>query len=144
MTIGELAVRSGLTASAIRYYEKLGLLKAPGRSNGRRVYDSEILHQLIVIQFAKDTGFTLPEIRLLLRGFPNTTTASVRWKQLAYSKSKELDHILAKVQAMKKMLEAVLSCQCRNLAECARRFANCSPKPPFVQGRTQGGISKAI
>ena len=72
MTIGEIAARSGIPASAIRYYEKKGLLGMPARASGRRVYDSGILHPLVIIRFAKETGFTLPEIRLLLRGFPGT------------------------------------------------------------------------
>lgn len=125
MTIGDVAARAGIAASAIRYYEKAGLLKAPARTNGRRVYQPEVLHQFVIIRFAKDTGFTLPEIRVLLHGFPENTTASARWKKLARGKIIELESTLAKARAMKEMLESVISCcRCRTLEQCARGFAN--------------------
>ena len=137
MTISEVAVRSGLAASAIRYYEASGLLACPARKSGKRVYQSDVLDQLAVIRFAKDTGFTLPEIRLLLRGFPVTTAASVRWRKLAHAKSQELGATLAKVQAMKKMLHAVLSCRCRSLEQCAREFANTKRISPSTPHRSK-------
>lgn len=123
MTIGEVAALAGIAPSAIRYYEKAGLLKAPQRRNGIRVYAAEVPHQLIVILFSKAIGFTLPEIKLLIHGFPETTTASARWKKLARSKIVEMDGILARAQAMKDMLEGLMGCRCRKLEQCARGFA---------------------
>ncbi|MGA8295884.1 MAG: MerR family transcriptional regulator [Acidimicrobiales bacterium] len=123
MTIGEVAARAGIAPSAIRYYEKAGLLKAPHRVNGRRVYSAEVEHQLIVILFSKATGFTLPEIKLLLHGFPEKTTASARWKRLARGKIVEMERILARAGAMKEMLESLMGCRCRKLEQCARGFA---------------------
>jgi DNA-binding transcriptional MerR regulator len=124
MTIGEVAARVGLATSAIRYYEKAGLLKPATRVNGRRVYSDDVLHQLIVIRFAKDNAFRLPEIKRLLRGFPETTPASVRWKKLARGKIAELETTIAKAQAMKEMLESLAShCRCRSLEQCAQGFA---------------------
>ena len=78
MTIGEEAAQSSILASAICYYEKEGLLGAPVRASGRQVYDSGVLHYLVIVRFAKETGFTLPEIRLLLRGFPHLPRCAVR------------------------------------------------------------------
>jgi DNA-binding transcriptional MerR regulator len=129
MTIGEVARHSGLAASAIRYYEKAGLLGAPVRISGRRVYEATTLHELTVIRFAKDTGFTLPEVKALLRGFPATTQASARWRKMAREKMKELESTLLKVRAMQEMLEAVMSCRCRNLVQCAQDFASRTEKP---------------
>lgn len=137
MTIGEVAARAGLATSAIRYYEKTGLLEAPARANGRRVYQPEVLSQLVIICFAKDTGFTLPEIRLLLHGFPQTTTASARWRKLACGKIIELETTLARAQAMKKMLESLMSnCRCRTLEQCAQGFAN-HPRRPRSAGKRE-------
>lgn len=133
MTIGVVAARSGISASAIRYYEKKGLLGVPVRTSGRRVYDSEVLHHLVILRFAKETGFTLPEIRLLLRGFPAQTPASVRWKKMTVGKIKELERILAQVRAMKEMLEAVMSCRCQDLAQCARGLASRPPRSRVAQ-----------
>lgn len=119
VTIGEVAEKAALATSAIRYYEKTGLLKQPLRKNGRRVYSDGILHQLVIIEFAKETGFTLSETKLLLHGFPENTPASARWKKMASNKIRELDVALAKTQAMRDMLEAMTSCRCRKLEQCA-------------------------
>ncbi|HXZ14355.1 MAG TPA: MerR family transcriptional regulator [Candidatus Sulfotelmatobacter sp.] len=124
MTIGGLAGKAGIAASAIRYYEKEGLLKPPARVNGRRIYSSDALPQLIIIRFAKENAFTLPEVRLLLRGFPESTPASARWKKLARAKIRELESTIAKARAMKEMLESLATrCRCRKLDQCAQGFA---------------------
>jgi len=68
MKIGELAARASLNASAIRYYEKMGLLAAPQRIGGQRRYPSDALHRVLLIRFATDMGFTLAEIKLFLSG----------------------------------------------------------------------------
>src|SRR5712692_1058336 len=68
MKIGELAARANVNASAIRYYEKLGLLAAPQRLGGQRRYSSDALSRVLLIRFATDMGFTLAEIKLFLRG----------------------------------------------------------------------------
>jgi DNA-binding transcriptional MerR regulator len=83
MTIGELAERAGSAPSAIRSYEKAGVLEVPPRVDGRRVYHEEAVHQLVIICLAKATGLRLREIKLLLRGLPPKTTASARWKKMA-------------------------------------------------------------
>lgn len=128
MLIGELASRSGLTASAIRYYEKAGLLDAATRESGRRVYDATALRELLLIQFAKATGFTLRETKLLLRGFPAGTPPSRRWKKMATAKLTELERTVARARAMKRMLESVLSCRCQTLSECAQKLGKTSRK----------------
>src|SRR6266404_2232086 len=120
MTIGEIASRSGLAASAIRYYEQAGLLTKPARASGRRNYDPGVLHELVVIRFAKQNGFTLPEIRQLLRGFPATTPASARWQKLARRKMTELDAVVSRATAMRAMLQLMLGCRCQTLEQCAK------------------------
>ena len=119
VTIGEVAAKTALATSAIRYYERTGLLKQPLRKNGRRIYSDEVLHQLVIIEFAKETGFTLSETKLLLHGFPETTPASARWKKMAREKIQELDIALDKTKAMRDMLEAMTSCRCLKLEQCA-------------------------
>ncbi len=123
MTIGEIAVRIGITASAIRYYEKSGLLAAAPRVSGKRAYEKDVLHELAIIRFAKGAGFTLPEIKQLMRGFPENTPASRRWRKMACAKIEELESALGTIRAMKRMLETVMSCQCRTLAQCASDLA---------------------
>ena len=86
MTVGEFARRAGLRASAVRYYERLGLLPPPPRRNGRRVYGPEAFAHLAVVRVGRECGFTLEETRRLLRGFSPKTAASARWRALAESK----------------------------------------------------------
>src|SRR5438132_8954206 len=63
MKIGELASRTALNASAIRYYERCGLLAAPYRVSGQRRYSDDDVHRVLLIRFASDMGFTLGEIK---------------------------------------------------------------------------------
>ena len=120
MTIGEVAKRSGLNASAIRFYESEGLLPRAARAGGRRHYDGGILERLAVLQRARDCGFTLTEIKHLFHGFREGTPPSERWQTLARKKLAELDALTRQIAAMKKVLRR--NCACRDLQECGRRI----------------------
>jgi MerR family redox-sensitive transcriptional activator SoxR len=120
MMIGEVARKSGLAASAIRYYEQAGLLPKPVRMGGRRQYDPSILERLAVLERAKDCGFTLAEARKLFYGFREGTPPSERWQTLARRKIAELEELSRKIEAKKTMLRR--SCACRDLGECGRRI----------------------
>ena len=89
MTIGSLARQAGLRPSAVRYYERMGLLPAPLRRSGRRDYDPDAIARLEVVQFALSTGFTLRDTRQLVRGFLPPVAASARWRALASTKSRK-------------------------------------------------------
>jgi MerR family transcriptional regulator, redox-sensitive transcriptional activator SoxR len=75
LTISEAARQVGLQASAIRYYEQIGLLPPAQRMSGQRRYDTTVLYRLAIIQWARRLGFTLDEIRQLFFGFRNITRA---------------------------------------------------------------------
>jgi MerR family redox-sensitive transcriptional activator SoxR len=124
MTIGQLAALANLKPSAIRFYEKTGLLPAPTRRNGRRVYPPDAANRLTLITFAKETGFSLPEIKLLLHGFPSTVTAGDRWRKLATSKIQQLEANIAKARAMEQMLRSLMKCRCATIDQCARGIAS--------------------
>ena len=68
MSIGEVARKMGLRSSAIRYYERLGLIPKAPRLSGRRRYDERVLERLAMVRFAKHVGFSIAEIKVLLRG----------------------------------------------------------------------------
>jgi MerR family redox-sensitive transcriptional activator SoxR len=121
LTIGEVAQRTGMRASALRYYESVEILAAPRRINGQRRYDARVFDQLAVIQVAQQAGFTVSEIRTLFNGFTAETPASARWQELAHQKLTEVDALLRRAQAMKRLLEEVLlRCRCLTLDECAQ------------------------
>lgn len=118
LAIGEVAKRAGLQASAIRFYERVGLLPEPERSSGRRRYQPEVLQLLAAIEVSKDAGFTLEEIKRLFRGFDPATSPSERWAQLAEDKLHELDLLTQQIQAMRRLLLRGLECGCLTVEDC--------------------------
>jgi MerR family redox-sensitive transcriptional activator SoxR len=118
MKIGELAARANLNASAIRYYEKLGLLAAPQRLGGQRRYSSDALSRVLLIRFATDMGFTLAEIKLFLSGLRDNTLVGPRWKKLAARKLTEVDQSIARSLQLKSLLQGLLRCRCVSLQQC--------------------------
>jgi MerR family redox-sensitive transcriptional activator SoxR len=117
MTIGEVAKRTGLRPSAIRYYERVGLLPKPARTSGQRRYDNRILARLAVLTRAKNCGFTLDEVRQLFN-YPGRPAE--RWQRVARQKVAELDALIERIQGMKDLI--VRHCQCADLDECGRRL----------------------
>jgi MerR family redox-sensitive transcriptional activator SoxR len=115
-------MRAGVRASALRYYEQIGLLPAPPRSNGRRSYDLKVFDRLALIAFARRAGFSIAEVKLLMSGFAPDTTASARWRDLAKRKERELDAIIALAQERRRAVRAVQRCECRTLDECGHRL----------------------
>jgi MerR family redox-sensitive transcriptional activator SoxR len=121
MQIGELARRAGVQASAVRYYESIGLLAAERRVGGRRVFGEDAAARLAVIALAKRLGFTLKEVRELLGGF-----ALRRWKPLATRKLAELDATTERIQLMQSLLRKMLRCGCVDVEACGRAvMKNC-------------------
>ena len=120
MSIGELARRTGLATSTIRYYEEVGLLPRPTRTSGRRVFDEPTLDRLMVIAFAKEAGFTLREIRQLFDGFTSDTRAGVRWQKLATAKLADLEALATRIDTMKALLREALHCGCVDLDACGK------------------------
>src|SRR6186713_3301169 len=118
LVIGEVARRAGIRPSALRYYESIGLMPAPKRVNGRRRYDESIVQMLRVVQLAQQAGFTVAEIQTLLHGFAPDTPPAARWQPLAQQKIRELDALIARVQQMKRVLEAGLNCGCLRIEDC--------------------------
>jgi len=123
LRIGEVARRTGLRTSAIRYYEDLKLIEPNGRSGGSRRYDEAAVERLALIAFAKEAGFTLAEIRRLITGFAPNTKAADRWKLLAQKKLDELDRAAERIETMRSILKHAVRCGCLDLDECGRRIA---------------------
>lgn len=118
--IGEVAARAGVAASAVRYYERAGLLRAPKRVSGRRAYDETVFETLALIELAQGAGFTVAETKVLLHGFEGTTPASERWRSLARTKFEEITRRIEQAQRMRDVLKRLLRCQCESLGQCVR------------------------
>jgi MerR family transcriptional regulator, redox-sensitive transcriptional activator SoxR len=120
LLIGEVARRAGLSTSALRYYEKAGLLPPPARSSMRRIYESKILGRIRIILLAKEAGFTVKETKTFLSGFPMNITPAERWRALAERKRVELDAKMARLAEMKSILNDNFRCRCRSLDDCEK------------------------
>jgi MerR family redox-sensitive transcriptional activator SoxR len=131
LTIGTVAARTGLRASAIRYYEAQGLLPRAPRKDGRRMYNASILERLAVIELAKTAGFDLAEIRAVLSTAGDGQPAPA-WAKLATAKHVEIDAQMKKLARMKDVLAKLTGCTCATLDECGRAFnAARSNEPPY-------------
>jgi len=123
MKIGELAKRTGFNASAIRYYERLGLLAAPHRAGGQRRYPDEAVYRVLLIRFASDMGFTLDEIKIFLGGLGDHAPVGPRWKKLADRKIKDVEQTIKRSNQLKSLLEHLLQCHCASLQVCVERLS---------------------
>jgi MerR family redox-sensitive transcriptional activator SoxR len=101
MKIGELARRTGVNASAIRYYEKLNLVPVPYRASGQRRYTDETLYRVMLIRFARDMDFSLAEVRIFLSGLNDKAPVGKRWKKLAHSKINQVDETMLRARRLK-------------------------------------------
>jgi MerR family redox-sensitive transcriptional activator SoxR len=130
LMIGELARQAGVATSALRYYEKAGLLPSPARSSKRRQYDPRILGRIRIILLARAAGFSISETRTFLSGFPVGTRPSLRWRAMAERKIAELDELTTRISRMRSVLKASFHCECRQLEDCERLIAAkaCSPE----------------
>jgi DNA-binding transcriptional MerR regulator len=113
--IAELAALSGLQTSALRYYEREGLLRPAGRIGGRRVYDEQGLWQLAAISFWQQSGFTMKEMARLLG---DSGGGIAEAKHIAEERIGELERLIDQATAMKQFLTHVLSCVHDRLGDC--------------------------
>jgi len=119
LSIGEVARRAGLATSAIRYYERAGVLPAAERVGGRRLYGPDAVRRLAVIGIAQQAGFRLAEIRELLDGTDAGEPAGDTLRALAERKLPEVEALIARAEAMRAWLELARACGCPTLDVCA-------------------------
>jgi MerR family redox-sensitive transcriptional activator SoxR len=121
LSIGKLAVRVGVNASTLRFYESVGLLPSPERKNGQRRYADSQIERITFIKIAQQTGFTIQEILVLLEGF-ETTPPSESWEGMARRKRTELEERKKQINSMIQLLDDGLSCKCLTWSECATKI----------------------
>lgn len=114
LSITEVGEATGLQSSALRFYEREGLIQPAGRASGRRVYDEAVLQRLAVIALLRDVGFTIGEISELFHRRGKRAT----WRSLAEDKLGEIDDHLERVAAARELLTAALACGCSSLETC--------------------------
>jgi MerR family transcriptional regulator, redox-sensitive transcriptional activator SoxR len=122
LSIGEVAQQAEITASAIRYYESIGILPSPERINGQRRYTHEVIEQLKFIKIAQSVGFSNQEISLLIEDFDKQAPPSEMWKQMAATKRSELEGKIKQIYLMIEVLKSGLACQCLTWSECLSKI----------------------
>ncbi len=115
LTIGELAGRTALAPSALRYYEELGLLAPARRVSGQRRYPPSTVDMVGVILFLRDVGFSLGEIKTLMASRADSPSA---WRDLVRRKAAELDDQIAKAAVARVALDHALRCRQDDLLQC--------------------------
>lgn len=116
LTIGELARRTGVAPSALRYYEERGLIPAPARISGQRRYPASIVGIIGIILLLRDAGFSLAEQKTLMAAWADT---SHEWRQLAQRKLAELDEHIARAQAARQAIDDALHCPHEDIRQCS-------------------------
>jgi MerR family redox-sensitive transcriptional activator SoxR len=127
LSIGQVARRTGLAPSTLRYYEKQGLLTPPARGANRRRYDPRVLGRIGIILIAREAGFSLAQIRAFLQDPVAQATPAARWRQMALQKSRELDELSRRLERNRQVLAASFQCGCRSLADCEKLVASRFP-----------------
>src|SRR5574341_2388209 len=130
LTIGEVAHRADIRASAIRYYEEKGLLPPAMRRGGKRVYGESILKRLAVIQVAKAAGFELDEIAALLDSFDPRQPAPA-WRSAAQQKQADIAAQMKTLARMHEILEGLKGCGCASLDDCAAGLIEAIAREPL-------------
>jgi MerR family transcriptional regulator, redox-sensitive transcriptional activator SoxR len=123
LTVGELANRSGVATSALRFYEDQGLIASERTDSGHRRYPRAVIRRVAFIVFAQKIGLSLDEIRRELAKLPrNRAPDRADWAKLSASWTKRIDERIAELERMKAGLTECIGCGCLSLDRCA--FSN--------------------
>ena len=120
LSIGEVAERTGVAPSALRYYEKEGLIGAVRTDGGQRRYHREILRRVAFVRIAQRVGLSLDEIRASLASLPTERTPTkADWARLSHSWRPRLDEQIAVLERLRDKLTDCIGCGCLSLKACA-------------------------
>jgi len=120
LTIGEVAARSGVAQSALRFYERERLITAQRTDGNQRRYDRSILRRIAFIQAGRAAGIPLERVRTALDTLPSDRSPNTRdWQRLSRSWREDLDRRIATLQALRGRLTTCIGCGCLSLTKCA-------------------------
>jgi len=114
LAIGEVAASAGTTVTTVRYYDDIGIINASARVGGKRRFDPATVERIGFIRRAKDVGFSLDEIRVML------DEETTDWRRLVDGKLVALSERRRRLDAMIALLEHVRDCSCDVISECPR------------------------
>ena len=144
LTIGEVARRSGVAASALRFYEERGLIESHRAGSGHRRYPRPVLRRIAFIVFAQRVGLTLDEIKTELAKLPPDRAPTRRdWNRLTTTWSARIDDRIAELRRLQVGLTECIGCGCLSLDRCrlanpGDRAAHLGPGPRYWIGDRPG------
>ena len=117
--VSEVSRRSGFAASALRFYEREGLIEATRTSGGQRRYRRSTLRRLAFIRAASNVGLTLDEVRAELGRLPSGRTPTrADWQRISEHWRTRLDEQVAALEALRDKLDSCIGCGCLSLKQC--------------------------
>jgi MerR family redox-sensitive transcriptional activator SoxR len=120
LSIGDVSARSGVAASALRFYEAEGLISARRNDGNQRRYDRAVLRRLAFIQAGRAAGIPLERIHAALETLPTDRSPNTRdWQRLSRSWREDLDRRISMLQALRGRLTTCIGCGCLSLTKCA-------------------------
>jgi MerR family redox-sensitive transcriptional activator SoxR len=119
LSIGEVSERSGVAASALRFYERQGLIASTRTDGNQRRYERAVLRRIAFIQAGRAAGVSLADIRSALAGLPTRRTPSRKdWERLSNRWRDDLDERIASLQALRGRLTTCIGCGCLSIDQC--------------------------
>jgi len=119
LSIGAVSERTGVAASALRFYESEGLVHAVRSPGGQRRYHRDVIRRVSFVRIAQEVGLTLGEIKEALASLPEHRTPTQRdWHRLATSWGPRLDEQIAMLERLRDRLEGCIGCGCLSLQVC--------------------------
>jgi MerR family redox-sensitive transcriptional activator SoxR len=119
LTIGEVSARSGIPHSALRFYERRGLIGASRSDGNQRRFDRSVLRRLAFIQAGRAAGISLQRIGAALDSLPQGRTPGRRdWERLSNRWRDDLDARIATLQALRERLTTCIGCGCLSIDRC--------------------------
>lgn len=120
LSIGDLARRTGLSVSAIRFYETKGLVTPDRNAGGQRRYEGSDIRRLSFVLIAQQMGLTIEQIGDVMSGLPNgRTPTKADWSRISKGFRKMLDEKIAMMERMRDKLDGCIGCGCLSLKNCA-------------------------
>ncbi|MCG7493405.1 redox-sensitive transcriptional activator SoxR [Thalassobius sp. Cn5-15] len=119
LTIGDLAARTGLAVSAIRYYEAEGLVHPWRNAGGQRRFERADIRRLSFVMVAQKFGFTIARIREVMQGLPDQRTPTAAdWRRISTGFRADLDQQIAALEQMRDKLDGCIGCGCLSMKAC--------------------------
>jgi MerR family transcriptional regulator, redox-sensitive transcriptional activator SoxR len=119
VTIGEMARRAGVAASALRYYEQLGLISSQRTAGGQRRYARATLRRVAFVRAAQTVGLSLDEVRAVLARLPDERTPNkTDWNKVSGTWIRRIDERIAELQRLRETLNSCVGCGCLSLRTC--------------------------